>query len=249
MIPVHWWKGFKNFGDGLTRLIVEGVSGQTVEHVAYNAPVVKLHAIGTNAHFAQPGDHLWGTGVRFPDARLREGLVIHAVRGPDSRDALLRQGFDCPEIYGDPALLLSRYYTPKRMPRQGIAVLPHYHDRWLRGGDDRLTVAGEPFDVVDRIASAEILVTSSLHAMIVADVFGTPVALVRSTEHISREPLFKYVDYLHSTGREGAIQIDVPAEEAARHPLPPPVFPDLQKLVDAFPRHVWPSSEHTESET
>lgn len=243
MVPVFWWKGFKNFGDGLTRLIVESVSGQQVRYVDQHDPIAKLHAIGTNAHFAKAGDHLWGTGVRFKAPSPSKGVTIHAVRGPDSRNVFLKYGFDCPEVYGDPALLLSRFYRPKREKRKGIAVLPHYHDRRLRGGDYRLSVEDEPFEVVDQIASAEILVTSSLHAMLVADVFEVPVALVRYSEHLPAEPLFKYVDYLHSTGRDDFVQMDVTPEQAAKRPLPTPVFPDLQKLVDAFPHHVWPKED------
>ena len=53
---------------------------------------------------------IWGAGiinrVDVLDIKFKK---IHAVRGPLTRQKLIDKGYKCPEIYGDPALLLPIY--------------------------------------------------------------------------------------------------------------------------------------------
>lgn len=55
---------------------------------------------------------IWGSGCSGADRALTTPQKVLAVRGPKSREYLQYQGIDCPEVYGDPALLLPLVYQP-----------------------------------------------------------------------------------------------------------------------------------------
>jgi len=55
---------------------------------------------------------VWGTGMLKPQKLTNKPSKVYAVRGPKTRKILLDSGISCPEIYGDPALLLPYYYYP-----------------------------------------------------------------------------------------------------------------------------------------
>lgn len=57
---------------------------------------------------------VWGAGIISENSLLKEKpSKVYAVRGPLTRQRLIKEGIDCPEIYGDPALLIPYYYRPK----------------------------------------------------------------------------------------------------------------------------------------
>lgn len=235
MIPLFWYRGFANFGDRLSRFIVESVSHAPVR---YEERSPKLLALGSILPFSGPGDSLWGTGAWHSKNRTHRKLRVHAVRGPLTAEVLREHGVECPGIYGDPALLLPRYYKPNITKNKGITVMRHYRDDWFpHGADHVLSVTDDPFFVIDMIASSEILVTSTLHGLITAEAYGVPVVLLRNSKHVEIEPQFKYADYFASTGRPDLSCFDMTLEEASKRPLPPPRLPDLERLIHAFPTH------------
>ena len=73
---------------------------------------------------------IWGAGLISEDSEPIEiPKKIYAVRGPKTREKLLKSGIDCPEIYGDPALLLPKIYNPKIEKKYELGVIPHYIDK------------------------------------------------------------------------------------------------------------------------
>lgn len=73
---------------------------------------------------------IWGSGVREPDNPLPAiPRKVLAVRGPLTRKYLISQGVECPEIYGDPALLLPKIYPlPFVNKKYLIGVILHKND-------------------------------------------------------------------------------------------------------------------------
>lgn len=90
--------------------------------------------IGSTLNYlTTPQTIVWGAGVIDDQLDMRAvPKQILAVRGPLSRDYLLRRGIDCPEVYGDPALLIPYFHQKNRPNPPGtgrIGVIPHYSDK------------------------------------------------------------------------------------------------------------------------
>lgn len=155
---------------------------------------------------------IWGSGFRSDKSRLHVlPAKVHSVRGPLTRQALLAQGIDCPEVYGDPALLAAKYYHPQTGKKYKYGIIPHYTDerlplvKALESRPDVLLISMADYrhwhDIPDAVCSCERIISSSLHGLIVADSYGIPNVWVRFSDNIAGGN-FKYLDYFVSVGRE-----------------------------------------------
>lgn len=247
-IPLYWWQppeevmmgstdpaiGQRNFGDELSPVIVSWLSNRTVEHTLTSP---KFMAVGSTFFYAKTGDLVWGSGVVSDDPRNvpeAKELDVRAVRGPHSRKMLLDNGFSCPEIYGDPSLLLPMMYPAKATGERDWAFVAHLDDiphyPHLRG---RIIDVRWPWKrVVDEILKCKWIISSSLHGIIIAEIYGIPATWLRSKTNLH---YLKFHDYYISTGRKPPKRAE-DIEEAMQHrySAPPPVY-DPQALISAFP--------------
>jgi pyruvyltransferase len=205
----------------------------------------QLLAIGSILHFARDGAVVWGAGVNgkiSPTAHKFHHLDVRAVRGPLTREFLIRRGISVPAIYGDPALLLphltSHRFAATRL--LGPAFVPNLHD--LPALKD-IDLAGVPVIAptqswnrcVNAILGHSLMLSSSLHGIIIAEAYGIPARYVRLTQH---EHLYKYEDYYAGTGRPAFAYARSLAEGVEMGGERPPIF-DPQPLLDAFPFDLW----------
>ena len=199
-----------------------------------------FYAIGSIIDGGYQDATVWGSGLlrgknKYWWSNLRK-LDIRAVRGPLTRQALLSNGFTCPEVYGDPAILLPMFYQPSDMTkRYAYRVVPH-----MVYGTEYPNVLTPHTDdwkgFIDGIVQSELVISSSLHGIILAEAYGIPTILLN--DHNMN--LFKYRDYYTSTGRE-TFPVAASVEEAlSLVPSPPPDFTSLRKgLLDSFPIDLW----------
>jgi pyruvyltransferase len=166
---------------------------------------------------------IWGSGFRSEKSRIHVlPRKVHSVRGPLTRQSLIRQGIDCPEVYGDPALLVSKYYQPKTGRKYKYGIIPHYADeknplvRAIISRPDVLVISMADYkhwhDIPDAVCSCEKIVSSSLHGLIVADSYGIPNMWVRFSDNIAGGN-FKYLDYFASVGREVQAPVRIGSRE------------------------------------
>jgi pyruvyltransferase len=210
-IYVRWCKQ-PNWGDELNISLVENISGKKVEWTNTHDGISKEKniVIGSIIQWADQYTNVWGSGFISEGSRMQvEPKNIFAVRGPMTRDILLSQGFKCPEIYGDPALLYPRFYSPKKSKVYKIGIVPHYIDKdseWiklLRKNPEVLIidVTGKTNKFVDDICSCERIASSSLHGIIGADAYGIPSLWIELSKKVIGNG-FKFRDYFMSVGRE-----------------------------------------------
>ena len=139
-IPLFYWSEIKfifkkkeNYGDLLSKYLVEKISGKEIKWVhPKKQPWHKWDkknyvTIGSILHHASKDSIVWGSGIIDNEQTLAKADFL-AVRGPQTRKILLDLGYDCPEVYGDPALLLPKYYHPEVNKKYKLGIIPHYHD-------------------------------------------------------------------------------------------------------------------------
>jgi len=241
-LKLYWWvpPGSKitfgdpsltrsNVGDTVSRVIVEALSGRAVVHD--DAPG-KLLAVGSILSHAMDGDIVWGSGLPGTNPKVLppgKNISFRAVRGPLTRDLLLKAGHACPEIYGDPALLLPRIYSPKAAKARKWGLVPHIDH--ITPHENLIDVRWPWQRVIDEICACEFIISSSLHGNIIAEAYGIPAIWLHAP--IGR---MKFDDHYALTGR--SVQPARSIEEALARPLERhiPTF-DLQPLLHAFPYH------------
>lgn len=246
-VDLFFWKpecGQLNFGDHLARVIVTKLlasQGHLLEEET--AESHRLFAVGSVLHFAQDGDVVWGSGVNGkvdPRQHRFRKLDVRAVRGPLTREFLMARGITVPEVFGDPALLLPTLF-PQRFARHvksRYVVVPNLHDLKL-AQEARMRHVVSPMwswnRCVTAILEGELVISSSLHGIIIAEAYGIPARYLRLSD---TENIYKYNDYMLGTGR-GAIEPAGSVEEALEMGgMPPPVF-DPEALLAAFPFDLW----------
>ena len=189
---LYWWRDSKNFGDSLSPYIVGKISGARVVPASISRRG-KLCAVGSiiNTRTLRSRSVFWGSGCMHESVRFFHGRGLfpflpgapsfRAVRGPLTRETLLQAGYHCPRIYGDPALLLPRFYQPRSMQkRYDLGVVCHLnHKNMLTFSEDIKLIniergVDEIESFVDEICECRRIVSSSLHGIIVAHAYGIP---------------------------------------------------------------------------
>lgn len=219
-----------------------------------NFPIV--YTIGSVLHLVSEDNAIiWGSGLinekLLPPIK---SITIKAVRGPLTRKVLMDHGFDCPQVYGDPALLLPLYYHPRKIKKKiKLGIIPHYVDENKAElsqfkNDDSITIIHMTgyrnwTDVINQILSCECVASSSLHGIIISEAYGVPNLWVEIKEPIVGDSSrrFKFHDFFQSIGldREApfSIQTDTKIEDIINQCLKYKKAPglNLQPLIDACP--------------
>lgn len=185
-LPTYWWRYHPpekvNFGDELTPYILKGLFGCKVRHAP--PETCKLIGVGSIIEIVQEAKPLesvdvWGSGFIQPGpANKISNIYFHAVRGKLS----LKRVDNKQAALGDPALLMPLIFTPRRTKLYKLGIVPHYVDKEApevaalakSDGVKIINVFDSPERVVEDINSCELIISSSLHGLIISDAYGVP---------------------------------------------------------------------------
>jgi len=229
-----YWYNFTNMGDMLSPITIKGVTGVTPEWDP-NPSKHRVVGLGSIMGSVKPGDFVWGTGCISETAPFDvTGADILAVRGPLTAAKLK---VDVP--FGDPALLMPRFYIPSQFgEKHEVGIVPHYVDiKSVKpvDGVPIIDVRMNWMKTIDYITNCETIVSSCLHGIIIAEAYGIPAVWVKVTDKVLGNG-FKFDDYYLSTGRkpvEPASLDDL--EDAVKRVQPPPVW-DSAPLLEVAKR-------------
>ena len=119
-----------NFGDFITPFIynklflkdpILNINGSKDEDVVIGA--------GSVLSMANSKSIIWGTGFMHGDETIKKPKEILSVRGPLTRNRLIKIGVECPENYGDIGLILPYFYSPNNPKKYKLGIIPHYIDK------------------------------------------------------------------------------------------------------------------------
>jgi len=197
-----------NWGDAFCADMMSKLSGQTYQVTNNHFELGKIVAAGSVMSAAKNNDLVWGTGCIMPGATCSKNSMILAVRGPLTRKELLKKGIACPEVYGDPALLLPLVYqAPIVEKTHKYGLIPHYIDHHTEAVENARRLGIKIIDICQStehllrdIHSVEVLMSSSLHGLILADAYGIPNIRISITGNLVGKD-FKFEDYYASVDR------------------------------------------------
>lgn len=209
-----------NFGDDLAPKLVQHITGSPVVHAGHAD--AELFAVGSILGFwdsrrkavarrlkelfqGQQPLAVWGTGLIRPKRVMLPTCHVLALRGRLSQQYA---GLSHQEILlGDPGILAKDLIGPVEKHNR-IGIVPHYVDKAhpiiqeLRKHAEYqvIDVERECSEVCQDIAGCCVVLSSSLHGLVVADSYGIPNArLVLSDKIIGGD--FKFDDYASGVER------------------------------------------------
>lgn len=207
----------RNFGDELNVYLLEALTGKKVVSASETLfSGSRYLVIGSIIeHYSSADSIIWGSGVTDGNNNHLSAYPkkVCAVRGKMSRDFLEKYGVDCPEVYGDPALLLPLVYTPLVSKKYKYGIIPHICDinnpiiqKFLSENRKEVHLIsfanyGDWHSVIDEINACENIISSSLHGLIISDAYKIPNVWIKISDKIAGGE-YKYKDYFSGVERE-----------------------------------------------
>jgi hypothetical protein len=227
--PYLYWfvnkDGKKNYGDVLGPYLFAKLSKSKPNFVKsptdrrFKYIIKNYLTIGSIISMANRNSVVWGSGIIKKDEKIRRANFT-AVRGPYTRNRLIELGYNCPEIYGDPALLMPLVFSPKVIKRYKVGIIPHYVDyekvlNLTAHLDNVLVINLITIDVEEttiEILSCHKVISSSLHGIIISQAYGIPAIWMKFSNNLAGDDV-KFYDYYASVGIDYPNFIDARNEE------------------------------------
>jgi pyruvyltransferase len=200
-ISAFWWRGKKNFGDLLTPELVNHYGYTPIHSEVIDAKVV---GVGSLMHMI-PKNYtgtILGTGIINSEVIRLENATFAAVRGELSKKSLgLAQDTPTGDLGLLAKILLSENCTPKKF---AVGLIPHFVDKshpwiehimhFLGSKGCVIEVQDSAKNVINQVSQCELIVSSSLHGIIVSVALGIPNVWMKLSDEVIGDG-FKFRDY------------------------------------------------------
>ncbi|WP_421921679.1 polysaccharide pyruvyl transferase family protein [Marinobacter salarius] len=251
-VPLVYFSEIKNVGDLISPYLTERITNKRVRCVETSV-LPRLLGVGSILGNGSFNSYIWGSGSingQLPNRKL-DPKKIFAVRGKLTL-ALLESRYKVAENLplGDPALLMPRFFKPLSGIQFRVGIVPHYVDadqaeyllRKCQSDFTIIDVRQDPETFISKIAECELILSSSLHGLILADAYGIPNRWVRFSDSIVGG-FWKFLDYYSITDNHSPspLQISQVADIFNSIEEPEKVFRvshnkcSLDRLYESFP--------------
>jgi len=209
--PHHilYYYNFDNFGDALNKKLISSISSEKTLHyretLIFRRPLISvIGSIIDNNRYKNY--HVWGSGfLSATSNHWTPPQIVYFVRGPLTRERLIKF-VDVPKIYGDPALLAPLVFKPIRTEEFDLGIIPHYIHKKSNilkslvekySSTNKITIIdvnSDPEIVIEQINKCRVVLSSSLHGLIISDAYKVPSRLIMFSDSMILND-FKFKDY------------------------------------------------------
>lgn len=225
-IPLLYFNSIPNVGDLVSGYLVSRISGKGF-YKAHTRMLPHLSAVGSTLGVVSKMTHVWGSGLI--DGKLSSrGLLrnkVHALRGHNTLNEVNRyfsSSIKCP--LGDPAILMPEYYDKDMPKKYKFGLVPHFdeYEKILSLVGDYsaeiivIDVKQSPVSFIDELRSCEIIASSSLHGLILADSYELPSVWFSASEKLIGGN-WKFLDYFTCT--DSVLNSPIPVVQENHIPL------------------------------
>lgn len=248
-VTLEYWQERTNIGDQLAPVIFDWMLKKYgLENRCHG--IKHLNTVGSIIGFQKYDAVIWGSGVLslgYAKSIFKFGRLVkydvRAVRGPFTQEILALAGHEAPYIYGDPGILMPQIYPPVSAEKSyNVSVIHHFsaadQNAADKAGLHEIDVFTDDYRYfIDEIVKSKLVISSSLHGIILAEAYGVPAVFLNEGMDWS---LLKFLDWYHSTGRT-EIKMARSIEEAlTMTPMPLPDLSGMQQgLIESFPRDIF----------
>lgn len=203
-----------NFGDALNPILVSNLTNNNFYNYRDIINVKKKPVYSVTGSILDDSNinnlEIWGSGFMYETGTFKTfPQKVHAVRGPLTRKLIKQQGLECPEIYGDPGLLIPKIYDPNIKKEYKLGIIPHLSDKnnkYIISLKNKysdailiIDIQDTFYNVIDNIKKCDFIASSSLHGVITADAYNIPSLWIKLSDRVSK---FKFRDYMLSVNRK-----------------------------------------------
>lgn len=207
-----------NVGDDINFIIFKALTGKRVINYKEFFHKKRINVMGCGSIIEWMSNRysiIWGSGIMNESIHISQENRPHkvtAVRGRLTKRVLQNNNISCPDVFGDPALLLPLIFHPLVERTNYIGVIPHYVDldspivqHLLETKPEFKLIDIQHYkkwqDVIIEICACKFLISSSLHGLILADAYAIPNIWVKFSDKIVGGD-FKFKDYFSSVNRD-----------------------------------------------
>ena len=198
MYKLWWSHKDKNFGDMLNPILMDYFN---IKYSFAREEDANMLCIGSIIRRAKKGCIVLGSGIMFNKEDLSPHANYRFVRGPHTRKTIIECGGTCPEIYGDPGLLLP-LFCEELNKKYDVGIVPHFIDyKYVKQTYSNYyiidVINNDPLEVAKKITQCKTIISSSLHGIIAAHAYGIPAAWVKFSNNVKGNDA-KFKDYFAS---------------------------------------------------
>jgi hypothetical protein len=216
IVPAYWYVS-SNLGDNLTPWLISRM-GKTACWAPDHSATPKYIVSGSILSHANGAATVWGAGLGSSDQIVNPAANLIAVRGPLSKFRAEECGASCGNVFGDPGLLVPKFYQPGSTCLDRVGIVPHFIDQdrvfqVYASQDVALISLLESVEhVVDAYKTCSMIVSSALHGLILAVAMQIPFVWVRFSDAVQGYP-FKFLDFFLSLGDTAPRVMDLRGSE------------------------------------